>query len=200
MNKKITKFIAFSLIFIGVFIVTLAFRPWYSNILNPIPTDIKINNNDISNDTIIKEGVATYDISSTSTKRLINPAIGVDIMVISSDNQDEALKKGAWHMINSGTPDNPEGYNNIVIGGHRFLYTSGPKTFYNLDKLQKDDLIFLHWLGQEYKYKVEKTYIVQPENVNILKDAPSEKLTLFTCNPIYSTKERLVIDAYPVEF
>ncbi|OIO45643.1 MAG: hypothetical protein AUJ28_03855 [Parcubacteria group bacterium CG1_02_37_51] len=127
------------------------------------------------------------------------PAINVNMPISFDDDETIGLSKGAWHFPGSGTPDNPDSYQNIVFSGHRFLYTSGLNTFYNLDQLKTDDEIILHWDKTEYKYKVTDVYIVQPNDVYILKDSPTQKLTLFTCHPPFTTRERLVVDAYPVE-
>lgn len=113
------------------------------------------------------------------------------------NNERQALLRGAWHIPGSGTPDQPDGYKNIVLSGHRYLYTSGPKTFFNLDKLAKGDEIILEWLGQEYQYVVEYTQVVEPEDVWVLNDSGINKLTLFTCTPPFTTKQRLIVVAYP---
>jgi sortase A len=183
------------LIFIGVVFIFFTLSSWFSKNRNiqPINYDYHQYSAEENNENISRKKV------STSTNRLIIPVIVVNMEIISSDNEELALSQGAWHLIESGTPDDYEGYKNMVIGGHRYLNTSGPNTFFNLDKLEQGDQILLYWSGWEYVYQVDKIYIVQPENVSILEDSQTQKLTLFTCNPLYSNKERLVVDAYPVE-
>ena len=73
--------------------------------------------------------------------RLIIPAIGVDAPILEGDNPD-VLDKGIWHRPHTSTPD--VGSNTVLVG-HRFLYTSGPTTFYLLPKLSQGDQISLQW-------------------------------------------------------
>ena len=133
-----------------------------------------------------------------SDYRIVISSIGVDMAIILGDDEKNALLQGAWHIPGSGTPDDTDGYKNIVISGHRYLYTSGPNTFFNLDKIQTEDIIQIFWQNQEYKYQVNKIHIVEPNEISILEDTGQEKLTLFTCHPVYTTDQRLVIEALPI--
>ena len=130
--------------------------------------------------------------------RVVISSIGVDMAIVFGDNEKNALLQGAWHIPGSGTPDNPDGYKNMVLSGHRYLYTSGPNTFFNLDKVQTGDIIQVFWQDQEYKYQVNNIRIVEPDEISILQDTGQEKLTLFTCHPVYTTDQRLVIEALPI--
>lgn len=129
--------------------------------------------------------------------QLVIPSIGVDMEIIFGDDMDAAWKKGTWHIPGSGTPDSPNGYKNIVLSAHRFLYTSGPQTFYFLDTLKAGDDIYVYWDNSPYHFVVDSQKIVQPNEVEILADTPEQILTLFTCHPVWSTKQRLVITAHP---
>lgn len=153
-----------------------------------------------------KSGLALTDdleiVNTTTTTdeyRLMIPSIGVDMNIIFTDNEGYGLANGAWHLPGSGSPDNPDDYKNIIISAHRYLYTSGPNTFFNLDKVAADDDIIITWAGVEYKYKIAKTFVVEPTEVSILADTGVEKLTLFTCTPVFTTKQRLVVEAYPYD-
>lgn len=119
------------------------------------------------------------------------PRIGVDADVILADT-DAALLKGLWHIPGSALP----GQNgNIVISAHRWLHKPpNPTTFYSIDKIQIGDPIYYNYKGSRYEYKVTKHFIVNPEDVYIL-DQDENKLTLFTCTPLYSTKQRYVVNA-----
>ena len=93
-----------------------------------------------------------------SDYRIVISSIGVDMAIILGDDEKNALLQGAWHIPGSGTPDDTDGYKNIVISGHRYLYTSGPNTFFNLDKIQTEDIIQIFWQNQEYKYQGNKYF------------------------------------------
>ncbi|MBI4091094.1 MAG: class E sortase [Candidatus Komeilibacteria bacterium] len=128
---------------------------------------------------------------SASQNHLIIPRMGVDADVI-HDDTDAALLKGLWHIPGSAFP----GQNgNIVISAHRWLHKPpNPTTFYSIDKIQVGDPIYYDYEGSRYEYKVTKHFIVNPEDVYIL-DQDENKLTLFTCTPLYSTKQRYVVNA-----
>jgi sortase A len=73
------------------------------------------------------------------------------------------------------------------------MYTSGPNTFYHLDKLKIGDQIIVRWREKDYLYIVRETKIVDPSEISILNPTEKPTLTLFTCHPIYTTKSRLVV-------
>lgn len=197
--KKNLKLISHILIALGVIII------FYVLILDRQESDYQQTVNIISDQTgktIEINEAETENIENnitTSTYRLIIDSIGVNMDIVFGENETQAFLKGAWHFPGSGTPDNPEGYKNIVLSAHRYLHTSGPNTFFNLDKVKKDDIIIIKWDEEEYQYKVTKVYIVGPKEVSILKDTGVEKLTLFTCHPVFTTEQRLVVEAYPIK-
>ena len=205
--KKNLKIISYVLMAIGVIIIIYVLVFNYQQTIQTISdqTGKTITNDKIENTSTTSASGKTItndkieNTSTTSAYRLIIPSIGVDMKIVFVENEAQALRKGAWHFPGSGTPNNPDDYKNIVLSAHRYLYTSGPNTFFNLDKVEKDDLIIIKWDKKEYQYKVDRVYIVKPTEVSILKDTGIEKLTLFTCHPAFTTKQRLVVDAYPLE-
>ena len=66
---------------------------------------------------------------------LVIPKIDVNGIIYAGKSVN-LLEKGIWHRPKSS---NPELGGNTVFVAHRFLYTSGPNTFYHLDKLKMDD-------------------------------------------------------------
>ncbi len=124
--------------------------------------------------------------------RMIIPKIKIDMPLVEDTNGDRALRKGGWLIPGTSRPDRG---GNTVVGCHRYLYTSGPLTCYHLDKLQEGDEITVYWKGEEYRYQVVKNFIVPPTAVEILDNTAYPLLTIFTCNPVFSTRERLVIQA-----
>ena len=129
--------------------------------------------------------------TSANQNHLTIPRIGVDADVVIADT-DAALMKGLWHLPGTALP----GQNgNIVISAHRWLHKPpNPTTFYSIDKIQVGDPIYYDFKGSRYEYKVTKHFIVNPEDVYIL-DQDENKLTLFTCTPLYTTKQRYVVNA-----
>lgn len=129
--------------------------------------------------------------------QIIIPKIGVNAPIIESLNESYGLARGAWRLPQSSTPD--EG-GNTVITGHRFQYLPPNNvTFYLLDKLEIGDIISIIWQQKEYYYKVIATKIIKPEDLSILASSEKNILTVFTCNPVFSMKERLVVIAELIE-
>lgn len=124
--------------------------------------------------------------------RLVISKIGVDMPLVEGDDAKSSLARGGWLIPGTSRPSIG---GNTVVGCHRYLYTSGPKTCYHLDKLESGDTIEVYWEGKQYTYLIEKNFIVQPDQIEILDNTARPTLTVFTCNPVYSTKERLVITA-----
>jgi sortase A len=106
-----------------------------------------------------------------------------------------ALNTGVWRRPNTARPNNG---NNTVIVGHRFTY-DGKSVFYNLDKVKSGDTIALRWEGKTYKYLVKETKVVSATAVEIEEETTEKQLTLYTCTPLWSAKDRLVIVSQPVD-
>jgi LPXTG-site transpeptidase (sortase) family protein len=134
---------------------------------------------------------------AVSPNRLIIQKIGVNAPIVESKSSEYGLSKGSWLVPDTSTPDKG---GNTVITGHRFKYLPPNNlTFYLLDKLAPGDIISVIWHESDYYYRVRETKIVDDSELAI--QAPSKKpiLTLFTCHPIYSTEQRLVVAAELME-
>ncbi len=136
---------------------------------------------------------------TTSTYRLRIPKIGVDMPIIVGEKSEQrGLAKGAWLIPGSALPVGADPYGNTVLSGHRYLRTTGPNTFFNLDKLKPGDEINIEWQGSVNHYTVSETKVVPPSAIEVLNPTPTPTLTLFTCTPVFTTKNRLVIIAKPL--
>ena len=142
----------------------------------------------------------TQSISnSTAPKynRLIIPAIGLDTAML--EGQDEStVNNGVWHRPQSGDPLTG---GNMVLVGHRFrYYGDGSQVFYHLDKVKTGDKITVAWKQKLYTYKVETKKVVEPTETSIEANSLLPKLTIYTCTPIWTNKQRLVLVASPVNY
>lgn len=130
--------------------------------------------------------------------RLVIPKIGVNIKIVEGGDES-VLFRGSWHIPNTSTP--PLG-GNTVLTVHRFQYLAGPNTLALADKLEVGDVIIVYWKTgdsvTEYDYRITETKLVRPDQVEILDNAPTPRLTVFTCAPMFSTKQRLVLIAEPI--
>ena len=120
--------------------------------------------------------------------RLVLPGITLDEEIVVGDDPDN-IHRGAWHRPMTSTPD--QGGNTVIVG-HRFSYNS-PATFYHLDKMEIGDTFAIWWEGKEYVYRVRQTRVVDATAVEIEDNTDEPIATLYTCTPIWTATERLVI-------
>lgn len=123
-------------------------------------------------------------------QRLVIPKIALDEHIFTGTNP-LLVHKGVWARPNTSTPD--KGGNTVMVG-HRFTY-SGASVFYNLDKVEIGDKISVYWNKIEYIYNVSAKKVVPPTQVSIEAPTKNDQLTLYTCTPLWSAKDRLVIIA-----
>ncbi|HZM63945.1 MAG TPA: sortase, partial [Candidatus Saccharimonadales bacterium] len=55
--------------------------------------------------------------------------------------------------------------------------------------------IFLYWEQTKYHYKVQEVFVVKPTAVEVESATDEDVLTLYTCTPLWSGRDRLVIRA-----
>lgn len=137
--------------------------------------------------------------------RIKIPALGVDTVVVEGTSTS-ALKAGAGHYPGTALPCE---LGNMAIAGHRTTYG---KPFANLDQLRPGDIITLETPIGKCDYEVEKApapfrspanlaaaWIVKPNDLRVIdRDPAKTELTLTTCHPKGSAKERLIIRARKV--
>jgi sortase A len=116
------------------------------------------------------------------------PKIGVDKIFVEGTGRED-LKKGPGHY--PGTPL-PGQVGNAAIAGHRTTYG---QPFFNLDQLEAGDEIVTTSVVGSYTYTVTDKLVVHPEDTYVVDNTPDAQLTLTTCNPKFSARERLVIKA-----
>ncbi len=142
---------------------------------------------------VAKKSVTTAVVHDN---RVIIPAIKVDMPIITGDDGARALLKGAWLIPGTSTFDKG---GNSVISCHRYLYTKGPRTCFNLDKLKEGDAIIVQWNGKQYHYKIRMGKVVSPKEVSILNNSRESILTIFTCTPVFTSTNRLYYIADLIE-
>jgi LPXTG-site transpeptidase (sortase) family protein len=127
--------------------------------------------------------------------RLVIPKIGVDMPIVEGPTET-ALWRGVWRIPGTSTPDKG---GNTVLSGHRFQYRPpNTSTLYLLDRLENGDAIIVYWNDEEYDYIVRDRRVVEPDAVEILAPTETAQLIVFTCTPLFTTKQRLVLIAEPV--
>ena len=123
--------------------------------------------------------------------RLVIPSIGVDMPILEGPTEKVLDRGGIWHLPDTSGPDRG---GNTVLSGHRWQYLPpSSTTLYLLDKVNVGEPAIIYWQGQEYDYRISGRDVIDPDQVEILNNTTEPRLTIFTCTPLFSTKQRLVI-------
>jgi sortase A len=119
--------------------------------------------------------------------RIVIPSIKVDTVVVEGTGAS-ALRAGAGHYPNTPLPGEA---GNVAIAGHRTTYG---KPFANLDRLTIGDQVVLETPLGRHVYKVIRPpFVVSNNDFSVISQTPGHTLTLTTCHPKGSARQRLVI-------
>ncbi len=99
------------------------------------------------------------------------------------------LKNGVGHMPSTPLPGQP---GNSVLPGHRTTYGA---PFHELDLLEVGDIIEVETALGVNVYQVRESIIVRPTEIWVTQPRPGSWITLSTCNPKFSSRQRLIIFA-----
>lgn len=116
------------------------------------------------------------------------PKIGLDKVIVQGTSTDD-LRLGPGHYVGTPFPGQP---GNAAIAGHRTTYGA---PFYNLNQLTVGDPIDVTTLQGHFVYHVVSSTVVLPTNNTVLDPTTVPTLTLTTCNPRWSSSQRLVVQA-----
>ena len=136
-----------------------------------------------------------YPEGGEAVARIVIPAIKMDEIVVEGTDVD-ALRKGPGHYSWTPMPGQP---GNASIAGHRTTYGA---PFANIGNLRPGDRITVQTAQGEFIYEVlaqdspTKGYlIVSPDRVDLLRDKGNNLLTLTSCHPRFSNRQRIVVQA-----
>lgn len=130
------------------------------------------------------EGSGIPDIDAIGFLKV--PKLGVEIGLVEGVEKKD-IKYAAGHF--PGTPL-PGEEGNFAFACHRRSTTLGD-LFKKADELVTGDEFFVTYNGQEYVYEVTESYIVSPEETNVLDDTPGDAtMTFVTCT--LDSKSRLI--------
>ena len=121
------------------------------------------------------------------------PKIKLDNKVIVEGVGRDDLRKGPGHVPSTVLPGQPGTFG---VSGHRTTYGA---PFYRLNELEKGDTITVVTREAIYTYTVTRTAIVRPTDTQVLdsvigpNNKPKATITLTTCHPRYSARQRLIV-------
>ena len=103
------------------------------------------------------------------------PRIRLDVPIFSGTDE-VTLNRGAGHIEDTAFPGSP---GNAGLAAHRDGFFRG------LKDVETGDTIELETLDGKSIYRVERMWVVDPEDVSVLAPAIQRSLTLVTCYPFY---------------
>jgi sortase A len=120
--------------------------------------------------------------------RILIEDIDVDAVVVQGTDT-ETLRKGPGHYPETAFPGQGR---TIGIAGHRTTYLA---PFRRINEVEDGDPVVLEMPYGTFTYEVEKHEIVDPSQVEIVRDVGYERLVLTACHPLYSAAQRWAVFA-----
>ena len=108
---------------------------------------------------------------------------------ISEGERASVLRRGVGHLPDSAWIGQG---GNVALAGHR------DTVFRSLRKIQKGDVIEIATAERSVRYRVDKTTVVAPDDLSVLKPSNRSTLTLITCYPFSffgSAPDRFIVRA-----
>lgn len=132
--------------------------------------------------------------------RLFIPAFGEDYVrpIAEGTATKQVLNKvGVGHYVGTALPGE---IGNFAVAAHRMTYGAA---FRDLDRLKEGDDIVVETKDGWYTYKVKRSTIVRPTQVEVIAPVPEQPgvvpserwMTLTTCTPKWSAEKRLIVFA-----
>jgi sortase A len=116
------------------------------------------------------------------------PKLGVSWDIVQG-TEDATLQKGPGHYPSTAFPGLGQ---TVAIAGHRTTYLA---PFRRLDELHQGDRIMVTMPYARFTYVVQKTQVVLPSALWVIKNAGYERLVLSACHPMYSASHRIIVFA-----
>lgn len=119
------------------------------------------------------------------------PTIDLEVMILEGTTAG-VLRRGVGHIPGTSLPGQ---HGNVAIAGHRDTF------FRPLRRIRKDDEITLTTIDGSYRYRVDSTQVIEPEDTRVLDTSDEAILTLVTCYPfsfVGSAPKRFIVRAHRV--
>ena len=140
-------------------------------------------------DPVRAERIDVAGMGGTPLGRIEISKIGLAAMILEGTDS-RTLRRAVGHIPGTPLPGQP---GNVVITGHRDTFFRG------LRNIHKDDEITLTTLNGTYRYRVDFTEVVGPQDTAVLDHSDDAILTLVTCYPFYyvgPAPKRFVVRAH----
>jgi sortase A len=118
-------------------------------------------------------------------------SIGLAAMIMEGVD-GRTLRHAVGHIPGTSLPGQQ---GNVALAGHRDTF------FRALRNIHKEDEITLTTLHGSYRYRVDSTQVVEPEDTKLLSATAGDFLTLLTCYPFYfvgPAPKRFIVRAHKI--
>ena len=113
---------------------------------------------------------------------------------ISEGERASVLRRGVGHLQDSAWIGQG---GNVALAGHR------DTVFRSLRKIETGDVIEIATAERSVRYRVDKTAVVSPDDLSVLKPSGRSTLTLITCYPFSffgSAPDRFIVRAREINY
>ena len=141
--------------------------------------------------------VGTAPDNAVQFGNLIIPRFGADYIrpIREGIGVEDVLNVGVGHYPNSAMPG---AVGNAAFAAHR---TGHGSPFFDIEKLQAGDSIYVETEAGWYRYIVRNLEYVLPTGVGVLAPVPQAAgveptdriITLTSCNPVFTANERIIL-------
>ena len=139
--------------------------------------------------------IATKTLTNQAAKAEFLPDVVGRLTILSANINhyvvfgatNKKLEYGPGYILGTSLPGSG---GNFAIAGHRTTYGA---PFGNLDRVKVGETIIFQTNTNQYKYQVIDVKIISPEDNYVLENYGDDRITLTTCHPKFSAKQRLVV-------
>jgi sortase A len=121
--------------------------------------------------------------------RIVAPAMDDLNAVIVQGTGTGSIQNGPGHYPQTPFPGQP---GTVAVAGHRTTYLA---PFRHIDSMREGDEVTLEMPYATFTYRVEKTDIVDPSDVGVVRPVGYPRLVLSACDPLYSAAHRFIVFA-----
>lgn len=184
---KFRRLFGIALILIGIgIIVNVAYKKIVASqkqneLIEAFESQLVEANNEESSETVNLESINGY----TPVAIMEIPSIKLKQPVVDGITED-VIKYFLGRFPDLAMPGE---IGNFAVAGHRV--SDFTDAFINLYKVKVGDEVIVTTKDGRYTYEVDNSFIVEPDQVEVLDDADYEKMTLITCT--IGSKRRVIV-------
>lgn len=147
---------------------------------------------------------ATPEVPSNPNNTIAMADLGISAPItwdVSFDTkvQNKILPNSTIHLAGTAHPGQ---HGVVAISGHSSNYPwikgAYNTVFAPLGKAKVDQIIEINYNNTLYRYQVTKVFVIKPTDTQYLADNGKDVLRLFTCTPIGTNLNRLVVEAQQI--